>query len=156
MPAPKKEAIVSNTHFSNEVVKNSVSPDTISGDGPEGDNVERVAGGNCSVSRNQRFIGALHLAALVVVFGVKSLCSAKSVADNPKQRTLADTRWQCDFLAAGLPPKCDGRDRIWPNLIWPSLFGRIWPNRIWPIPHLAKVNWPHLAILIWPNLANFC
>ena len=49
-----------------------------------------------------------------------------------------------------------GRDRIWPNLIWPSLFGRIWPNRIWPIPHLAKVNWPHLAILIWPNLANFC
>ena len=47
-----------------------------------------------------------------------------------------------------------GRDRIWPNLIWPSLFGRIWPNRIWPIPHLAKVNWPHLAILIWPNLAK--
>ena len=28
-----------------------------------------------------------------------------------------------------------GRDRIWPNLIWPSLFGRIWPifvDRIWP------------------------
>ena len=53
-------------------------------------------------------------------------------------------------------PRLAGRDRIWPNLIWPSLFGRIWPNRIWPIPHLAKVNWPHLAILIWPNLANFC
>ena len=48
-----------------------------------------------------------------------------------------------------------GRDRIWPNLIWPSLFGRIWPNRIWPVPHLARSNWPHLAILIWPNLANF-
>ena len=40
--------------------------------------------------------------------------------------------------------------RIWPNLIWPSLFGRIWPNR-----HLAKLNWPHVANLIWPNLANF-
>ena len=42
-----------------------------------------------------------------------------------------------------------GRGRIWPNLIWPSSFGRIWP-----IPHLAKVNWPHLVILIWPNLAG--
>ena len=54
---------------------------------------------------------------------------------------------------AWLRPGSGGSDRIWPNLIWPSLFGRIWPNRIWPIPHLAKV---HLANLIWPNLANFC
>ena len=46
-----------------------------------------------------------------------------------------------------------GRDRIWPNLIWPSSFGRIWPNRIWPIPHLAKLNWPHLARQ-WPTLAS--
>ena len=45
-----------------------------------------------------------------------------------------------------------GRDRIWPNLIWPSLFGRIWPNRIWPIPHLAKVNWPAFG---HPYLAEF-
>ena len=54
-----------------------------------------------------------------------------------------------------ITPMSGGRDRIWPNLIWPFLFGRIWPNRIWPIPYLAKVNWPHLAILfedrIWPD-----
>ena len=35
-----------------------------------------------------------------------------------------------------------GRDRIWPNLIWPT-------------QHLAKLHWPHLANFLWPNLANF-
>ena len=40
-----------------------------------------------------------------------------------------------------------GSDRIWPNLIWPSLF-----SRIWPIPHLANTTFGQS----WPNLANFC
>ena len=33
-------------------------------------------------------------------------------------------------------PRRSGRDRIWPNRIWPNLTGRIWPTlfgRIWPI-----------------------
>ena len=41
----------------------------------------------------------------------------------------------CTARNFGLHPSAPlafGRDRIWPNLIWPSLFGRIWPNRIWP------------------------
>ena len=30
---------------------------------------------------------------------------------------------------------CHGRGRIWPNLFWPSSFGRIWPE-----PHLANTT----------------
>ena len=36
---------------------------------------------------------------------------------------------------AGRECVAHGRDHVWPNLIWPSLFGRIWPimfDRIWP------------------------
>ena len=39
---------------------------------------------------------------------------------------------------------------IWPNLIWPSLFGRIWPNRIWP--KLSGRIWPTLFGRIWSIL----
>ena len=25
-----------------------------------------------------------------------------------------------------------GRNRLWPNRLWPSLSDRLWPNRLWP------------------------
>ena len=50
------------------------------------------------------------------------------------------------YDSARLRPVLFGRDHIWPNLIWPSLFGRIRPNRIgqyhiWPKSAFGHFLW---------------
>ena len=59
--------------------------------------------------------------------------------ENEAMGTVVDPT-SVEFLDSQ-PVRPTGRDRSWPNRIWPSLFGRIWPNRIWPI----------LFYRIWPN-----
>ena len=48
-----------------------------------------------------------------------------------------------------MPALLSGSDRIWPHLIWPTLFGCIWPNHIWPT--LFGRIWPILFDRIWQD-----
>ena len=57
---------------------------------------------------------------------VCSTCSRHGFScDNRRQRKLRPTRRV--VCTSGRCAHDFDRDRTWPNLIWPSLFGRIWP-----------------------------